>query len=105
MNDLGNFNIDNLNFQWGEEGIFGMSLTPVLDDGYRVLHFSPLASNREFAVSTEILHNSSKTEDSYHDFYAAPERGAVILFIYVSRSFNSPTFHQLSLKYRFVKAV
>ncbi|ENN72676.1 hypothetical protein YQE_10774, partial [Dendroctonus ponderosae] len=71
----GDFNIDNLNFQWYDEGIFGMSLTPVLENGFRVLHFSPLASNREFSVSTEILRNSSKTEDSYHDFYYSEERG------------------------------
>lgn len=71
----GDFNIDKLNFQWSDEGIFGMSLTPVGKDGYRILHFSPLASNREFAISTQILQNSSKTEDSYHDFYYLEERG------------------------------
>ncbi|XP_050293188.1 protein yellow-like [Anthonomus grandis grandis] len=71
----GDFYNDNLNFQWGEEGIFGMSLTPEGKTGFRILHFSPLASHREFAVSTEILKNSSKTEDSYHDFYYLDERG------------------------------
>lgn len=71
----GDFNINGLNFQWGEEGIFGMSLTPPKQDGYRVLHFSPLASHREFVVSTRILRNSSKVEDSYHDFFALDERG------------------------------
>ncbi|CAH1134539.1 unnamed protein product [Ceutorhynchus assimilis] len=71
----GDFNIDNLNFQWGEEGIFGMSLTAVQKNGFRIMHFSPLASNREFAVSTQVLQNSSKTEDSYHDFYYLEERG------------------------------
>lgn len=71
----GDFNIDGLNFQWGEEGIFGMSLTPRKNDGFRSLYFSPLASHREFVVSTEILRNSSKVEDSYHDFFALDERG------------------------------
>ncbi|XP_066145864.1 protein yellow-like [Euwallacea fornicatus] len=72
----GDFVIDNMNFQWGTEGIFGLSLTPTLPDGFRNLYFSPLASNREFAVSTRILHNSSLTEDSYHEFYfSSNERG------------------------------
>ncbi|XP_030749438.1 protein yellow-like [Sitophilus oryzae] len=71
----GDFNIDGLNFQWGQEGIFGLSLTPRQANGNRVLLFSPLASNREFAVSTDILKNSSKVSDSYKDFYALEERG------------------------------
>ncbi|KAJ8939791.1 hypothetical protein NQ314_010995 [Rhamnusium bicolor] len=56
----GDFTIDNLNFQW---------------DGYRRLFFSPLASHREFVVSTRTLQNSSKVEDSYKDFYPLEERG------------------------------
>lgn len=70
----GDFNIAGLNFQWGEEGIFGMALSPILKDGYRVLYFSPLASHREFAVSTQILRDETKVEDSYHDFVFLPER-------------------------------
>ncbi|XP_018333453.1 protein yellow-like [Agrilus planipennis] len=71
----GDFNIGGLNFQWGEEGIFGMSLSPIQEDGFRVLYFSPLASNREFAVSTKILRDEIKVEDSYHDFVALEDRG------------------------------
>lgn len=71
----GDFNIGGLNFQWGEEGIFGITLSPIQKSGYRTLFFNPLASNREFAVSTEILRNSSRTEDSYHDFQVMEERG------------------------------
>ncbi|KAG5881609.1 hypothetical protein JTB14_030306 [Gonioctena quinquepunctata] len=71
----GDYTIDNLNFQWGEEGIFGMSLTPLKADGYRLLYFSPLASHREFVVSTQTLRNSSKVEDGWFDFYALAERG------------------------------
>lgn len=71
----GDFTINNLNFQWGEEGIFGMSLSPLQSDWYRLLFFSPLASYREFVVSTKILQNSSKVEDSYKDFYPLDERG------------------------------
>ncbi|CAH1154780.1 unnamed protein product [Phaedon cochleariae] len=70
----GDFNIDGLNFQWGEEGIFGMSLTPPQADGYRLLHFSPLASHREFVVSTRTLQNSSRVDDSWNDFFYLKER-------------------------------
>ncbi|XP_065157296.1 protein yellow-like [Atheta coriaria] len=71
----GDFNIGGLNFQWGEEGIFGMSLTRIQQDGYRLMHFSPLASDREFQVSTRILRDSTKVESSYHDFTPLKERG------------------------------
>ncbi|CAH0560780.1 unnamed protein product [Brassicogethes aeneus] len=71
----GDFTIDGLNFQWFEEGIFGMSLTPRHPDGSRTMYFSPLASHREFAVSTNILRNESRVEDSYKDFIALGERG------------------------------
>ncbi|XP_017089271.2 protein yellow [Drosophila bipectinata] len=71
----GDFNVAGINFQWGEEGIFGMSLSPIRSDGYRTLYFSPLASHRQFAVSTRILRDETRTEDSYHDFIALDERG------------------------------
>lgn len=64
----GDFNIAGLNFQWGEEGIFGMSLSPLQPDGFRTMHFSPLASHREFSVSTRILRDSTRLEESFHDF-------------------------------------
>lgn len=39
--------------------------------------FSPLASHREFSVSTRVLRDESRTEDSYHDFFFFPtERAA-----------------------------
>lgn len=71
----GDFNIDGLNFQWGEEGIFGMSLSPRTELGDRLLYFSPLASHREFVVSTRTLQNSSKVEDSWKEFVPLDERG------------------------------
>ncbi|XP_036320204.1 protein yellow [Rhagoletis pomonella] len=71
----GDYNIAGLNFQWGEEGIFGMALSPIRSDGYRTMFFSPLASHRQFAVSTRILRDESRVEDSYHDFVALDERG------------------------------
>lgn len=71
----GDFNIAGLNFQWGEEGIFGMSMSPTKQDGYRTLFFNPLASGHEFAVSTNILRNKTKVDDSYHDFQVVGTRG------------------------------
>lgn len=71
----GDFNVAGLNFQWGEEGIFGMALSPLAADGSRTLYFSPLASHREFSVSTRILRDENRVEESYHDFsYFTEER-------------------------------
>lgn len=73
----GDFNIAGQNFQWGEEGIFGLALSPIRSDGFRTLYFSPLASHREFSVSTRVLRDESRAEDSYHDFFYFPtERAA-----------------------------
>lgn len=64
----GDYNIGGLNFQWSEEGIFGLSLSPLAADGFRTLFFHPLSSNREFAVSTKILRDEQLALDSYHAF-------------------------------------
>ncbi|KAJ9588885.1 hypothetical protein L9F63_017825 [Diploptera punctata] len=64
-----------MNFQWIEEGIFGMALSPIKADGFRTLFFSPLASHREFAVSTKILRDKTLAENSYQEFVALDERG------------------------------
>lgn len=71
----GNFTIDGLSFNWDEEGIFGLSLTPRYGNEERFLYFSALASDREFAVSTNVLRNSSKVGNSYNDFVAIGTRG------------------------------
>ncbi|XP_058814195.1 protein yellow [Topomyia yanbarensis] len=71
----GDFNIAGLNFQWGEEGIFGMSLSPLQADGFRTMYFSPLASHREFMISTKTLRDESRVEESFHDFQYLKERG------------------------------
>lgn len=70
----GDFNIGGLNFQWFEEGIFGMSLSPMGKDGSRMLYFSPIASHHQFGVSTNVLRNSSKVDDSYKDFLVIGQR-------------------------------
>lgn len=65
-----------INFQWGEEGVFGITLSPITEDGFRLLFFHPLASNREFVVSTKILRNPKLTsEEIYHDFVVLESRG------------------------------
>lgn len=56
-------------------GIFGMSLSPPAKDGYKLMYFSPLASHRQFVVSTSTLRNESKVENSWKEFYALDERG------------------------------
>ncbi|XP_049865521.1 protein yellow [Pectinophora gossypiella] len=71
----GDFNIGGLNFQWGAEGIFGITASPIGADGYRNLYFSPLASHIEFAVSTRILRNETAVSGSYHDFKVVGTRG------------------------------
>jgi hypothetical protein len=72
----GDFNIAGLNFQWFEEGIFGMALSPMQNDGFRTLYFSPLASHREFSVSTRILRDSTRLEESFQDFSFFPNERA-----------------------------
>lgn len=52
-----------------------MALSAIQPDGFRTLFFSPLASNREFAVSTKVLRDPLKPPASYYDFVALPERG------------------------------
>lgn len=39
-----------------------MALSPLKQDGFRTLFFSPLASNREFAVSTRVLRDKAMAE-------------------------------------------
>lgn len=73
---VGDFNIAGLNFQWGAEGIFGITLSPIGPDGYRTLFFSPLSSHTEFSVSTKILRDETKVKGSYQDFKVVGSRGA-----------------------------
>ncbi|KAL4714435.1 hypothetical protein ACJJTC_017730 [Scirpophaga incertulas] len=72
---VGDFNIAGLNFQWGAEGIFGITLSPIGLDGYRTLYFTPLSSHTEFSVSTRILRDESKVSGSYKDFKVVGVRG------------------------------
>lgn len=70
------YDFTGINFQWGEEGVFGITVSPITEDGFRLLFFHPLASNREFAVSTKILRDPNLTsEEIYHDFVVLESRG------------------------------
>lgn len=71
----GDFTVGGINYQWSEEGFFGMALTQTQPDGFKTLYFHALASNREFSVSTSILRNKEKKEDNYHDFSVLASRG------------------------------
>lgn len=73
---LGDFNLAGLNFNWGTEGIFGIAVSPIENDGYRRLYFSPLASHNEFSVSTKVLRNETKVTGSYKDFQVVGARGS-----------------------------
>ncbi|KAF4525512.1 hypothetical protein B566_EDAN014898 [Ephemera danica] len=70
------FTVNGLSFRW-PDGIFGLALSPpsrFTDE--RTLFFHPMASFREFAVSTNILRNSSAEKDEVADlFHAFSPRG------------------------------
>lgn len=52
------FNIDGELFLW-TDGVFGGALSAIQNDGYRILYFTSLASNYQFAVSTRFLQDRS----------------------------------------------
>lgn len=72
----GDFNVGGLNFQW-TDGVFGLALSGKRSSGYRTLYFHPLASTREFSVSTEVLQNKTVAADisSYYLFKVEGNRG------------------------------
>ncbi|KAG8311756.1 LOW QUALITY PROTEIN: protein yellow-like [Homalodisca vitripennis] len=62
-------------YQWHNEGVFGLALSPTYSNGSKTLFFHPLSSYRDFYVSTEVLKNKTKTGSSYNEFYLLPSRG------------------------------
>ncbi|KAF2895891.1 hypothetical protein ILUMI_10287, partial [Ignelater luminosus] len=64
----GDFNVGGVNFQW-TDGVFGLALSKVRDNGYRTLYFHPLASTHEFSVPTEVLRNQTLATDSHSYYY------------------------------------
>ncbi|CAG9862453.1 unnamed protein product [Phyllotreta striolata] len=58
----GDMTVGGVNFQW-TDGVFGIALGPLNENGYRTAYFHPLASCTEFSVSTQILRNESLATD------------------------------------------
>lgn len=48
------FYIGGLTFLW-TDGIFGVTLSPLQSDGFRIFYFTSISSNHQFAVSTRYL--------------------------------------------------
>ncbi|CAH1393209.1 unnamed protein product [Nezara viridula] len=70
----GDYNISGVNFQW-TDGLFGISLSPLNENGFRTMYFHPLSSINEFTVSTEIIQNKTVASESYHEFKLLGSRG------------------------------
>ncbi|XP_075973609.1 dopaminechrome tautomerase-like isoform X2 [Anticarsia gemmatalis] len=62
-----NFTLHGLNFQW-TDGIFGLALTPFDPLEERVLFFHAMSSHREFYVSTAVLRDPLRVNDSSSEF-------------------------------------
>lgn len=71
----GDYNISGYNFQW-TDGLFGMSLSPIGDDGYKILYFHSMSGITEFSVSTEVLQdNTLQKGKNYHNFQVVGNKG------------------------------
>jgi hypothetical protein len=70
------FNVNGLQFRW-PDGLFGLALSPPSRfSSEKTLYFHPMASFREFAVSTDVLRNATAMQDEIADmFYAFSPRG------------------------------
>lgn len=62
-----NFTLHGLNFQW-TDGIFGLALTPFDPLEERILFFHAMSSYREFYVSTTVLRQPSRVDNSSMEF-------------------------------------
>lgn len=71
----GDFNVSGYNFQW-VDGVFGMSLSPIRNDGYRTLYFHPMSGITEYSVSTDVLQDSIlKKSENYYNFHIVGNKG------------------------------
>ncbi|XP_029678926.1 protein yellow-like [Formica exsecta] len=71
----GDYNINGYNFQW-TDGVFGMSLSPICDDGYRTLYFHAMSGITEFSVSTNVLQdNTLKKGKNHYNFHIVGNKG------------------------------
>ncbi|CAH1115367.1 unnamed protein product [Psylliodes chrysocephalus] len=60
----GDMTVGGVNFQW-TDGVFGIALGPINENGFRTAYFHALASCNEFSVSTQVLRNESLATDSH----------------------------------------
>ncbi|XP_026317605.1 protein yellow-like isoform X2 [Hyposmocoma kahamanoa] len=67
-----NYSLHGLSFQWAD-GIFGLALSPIKKFKERILYFHSMSSYREFFVSTDVLRQPSRTNNSANDFHLAGE--------------------------------
>lgn len=67
-----NYSLHGLSFQWAD-GIFGLALSPIEKFKERILYFHSMSSYREFFVSTDVLRQPSRTNNSANDFHLAGE--------------------------------
>ncbi|XP_061713383.1 protein yellow-like [Cydia pomonella] len=67
-----NYTLHGINFQWAD-GIFGLALSPLDSFGNRLLFFHAMSSYREFFVSTTVLRQSVRVNDSSSDFHLVGE--------------------------------
>ncbi|XP_054276546.1 protein yellow-like [Macrosteles quadrilineatus] len=72
----GDYTVGGVNYQWSNEGVFGLALSPPHSNGFKTLFFHPLSSYRDFYVSTKVLQNKTKVDNSFRDFYLLPNRGS-----------------------------
>lgn len=72
----GDMTVGGVNFQW-TDGVFGVALSKIQNDGYRTAYFHPLASTKEFSVNTRVLQNKTIATDhhSYNLFKIEGEKG------------------------------
>ncbi|XP_023295426.2 protein yellow [Lucilia cuprina] len=72
----GNYSIGGRDFQW-DDGLYGLALSKMQQDGYSTLYFHPLSSTMEFAVSTMILRNKTLAIEGqiYKEFKILGSRG------------------------------
>lgn len=62
-----NFTLHGVNFQW-TDGIFGLALSPIDHKHDRLLFFHPMSSYTEFYVSTSVLRDHRRVNNSAHEF-------------------------------------
>ncbi|XP_032517465.2 protein yellow [Danaus plexippus] len=68
------FSVKGYNFSW-TDAIFGIGISAPNADNFSTIYFHPMASNNEFAVSTEYLRNKTVAEQNFDAFKVLGSRG------------------------------